>query len=70
MPWNETECAKRGEKIVHLETRVDSHDKDIRELQTRPPVWVTWAFAAGGFVLGSSLTIIVVLVEMVNKTTG
>ena len=69
MPWNETECAKRGEKIVQLETKVDKHDKDLHELQTRPPVWVTWAFAAGGFVIGSSLTIIVVLFQMV-KTTG
>lgn len=73
MPWNEKECATRGEKVKQLETRTDKHEEefkevreDIRRIQNRPPIWVIWVFSAGSFLLGSSLTIIVVLYQIVN----
>lgn len=59
MPWNETECAKRGEKIVQLETRANKHDEDLKEIredvrkiQNRLPVWAVFLFSALTGIIG------------------
>jgi hypothetical protein len=45
MAWNESECAKRGEKIMQIEKRLDKLDAILERVNSRLPHWATLTIA-------------------------